>query len=187
VVQSVVMTATIATIIVISIILAVYLIILKKSGWLGESSGFYRCPNPECKEIFQKPIELKDLSETPTRVYRACPECGVDLEQFFASRVRRNSKAVLSGMRRKVLSVSETIGFTSKPETGIMRKAPEKSLSTSKGSNEAKSKFGVEVSKDNQAKCPHFFGYLRTLPRGTPVPYACFFCDKMTDCYVERK
>jgi hypothetical protein len=55
---------------------------LKRNGWLDRSNRFYRCPNPECRRIFHKPAEVEDLSETPLRVYTACPKCGTDLEKY---------------------------------------------------------------------------------------------------------
>jgi DNA-directed RNA polymerase subunit RPC12/RpoP len=51
--------------------------ILKKNGWIGEASN-YRCPNPQCRKIFQAPIKVKDFS-TGKEVGFACPECGYDL------------------------------------------------------------------------------------------------------------
>ena len=83
--QNITEIVTVLAIALISIIFAVYLLILKKNGWLGGKSNFYRCPNQNCKKMFQKPIELKDLSETPPRIYPACPECGANLESFFNS------------------------------------------------------------------------------------------------------
>jgi hypothetical protein len=53
------------------------LLILKKNGWIGEASN-YRCPNPQCRKIFQVPLKVKDFS-TKKVVGLACPECGYDL------------------------------------------------------------------------------------------------------------
>ena len=30
--------------------------------------------------------------------------------------------------------------------------------------------------------CPHFFGYLRKIPKGIPMPDECFGCPKMVEC-----
>ena len=88
--QYIIEAVTIATVAIVCIILAVYLLVLKKNGWLGSrGSRFYRCPNQECKRIFQKPIELKDLSETPARVYSACPHCGIDLGSLLVSDIEK--------------------------------------------------------------------------------------------------
>lgn len=76
---------TILAAVVIGVIMAIYLTILKRKGWLDRSEHFYLCSNRECKKVFQRPVELKDLSENPARVYRACPHCGTNLEQSLAS------------------------------------------------------------------------------------------------------
>lgn len=68
---------TAITIVLIVAILAVYLSILKKNGWIGKASN-YRCPNPQCRKIFQVPMKVKDFS-TKKEVGLACPECGYDL------------------------------------------------------------------------------------------------------------
>jgi DNA-directed RNA polymerase subunit RPC12/RpoP len=68
---------TAITIVLIGVILTVYLLILKKNGWIGEASN-YRCPNPQCRKIFQAPMKVKDFS-TGKEVGFACPECGYDL------------------------------------------------------------------------------------------------------------
>jgi hypothetical protein len=75
-------TVTIIAILIICAILAIYLAILKRNGWLGGSDKFYRCPNPECKKIFRTPAKVKDLSESHTRIHYACPECGTDIEPY---------------------------------------------------------------------------------------------------------
>lgn len=85
-------TLTIVAVALISVIFALYLVILRKNGWLGGKSNFYRCPNQECKKVFQKPIELKDLSMNPPRTYPACPECGANLNPFFNSITKRIPK-----------------------------------------------------------------------------------------------
>jgi len=68
---------TAITIVLIGVILTIYLLILKKNGWIGEASN-YRCPNPKCRKIFQVPMKVKDYS-TKKEVGLACPECGYDL------------------------------------------------------------------------------------------------------------
>jgi hypothetical protein len=77
VVQYIVEIVTAITIFLVVVILAIYLSILKKNGWIGEPSN-YRCPNPECKKIFQSPLKVKDYS-TKKVAHLACPECGYDL------------------------------------------------------------------------------------------------------------
>ncbi|HMK94093.1 MAG TPA: hypothetical protein VK536_01710 [Candidatus Limnocylindrales bacterium] len=68
---------TAITIVLIGAILSVYVLILKKNGWIGDASN-YRCPNPKCRQVFQAPVKVKDFS-TGQEVGFACPECGYDL------------------------------------------------------------------------------------------------------------
>lgn len=65
------------TAVLIGVILTVYLSILKRNGWIGKTSN-YRCPNPQCKKVFQELIKVKDYSNQK-EVHFACPECGYDL------------------------------------------------------------------------------------------------------------
>jgi hypothetical protein len=233
---------TILTVAIICVILAIYLSVLKKNGWLGSSgSKFYRCPNPECKGIFQKPIELKDLSETPARVYPACPHCGTNLEPVLAAGIgkklplkmtapvqqkktevkaevktessaanveKRNLEAAGPTENRaqlpQAVEIKTPIGaenFEKPRETPVSTQPtqesseyeksdallkPERSHSQEKALGEeattpnAESKFSDKSPKG----CPHFFGYLRYLPKGSIAPDNCYSCPIMVDCYA---
>jgi hypothetical protein len=88
-------------IVIIAVIFAVYLLILRRMGWLGGKSNFYRCPNQECKKIFQIPIEVKDLSLTPPRTYLACPECGANLDHFLGSITEKTPETMEKNILRR--------------------------------------------------------------------------------------
>jgi hypothetical protein len=242
---------------IICVILAIYLSVLKKNGWLGSSgSKFYRCPNPECKGIFQKPIELKDLSETPARVYPACPHCGFNLEPVLGSGVgkklplkittpvqhkkaeikpetkpevkadvkaevktgtktedfagsieKRNLEATSPTENRgkelpQLVEMKTQIGAENveKPgETPVSAQPaqesgeksdtllkPEQSPSQEKAPGEEATtpKTESEFSDKSPKGCPHFFGYLRYLPKGSIAPDDCYSCPIMVDCYA---
>lgn len=81
----------------ILVVLALYLTVVYRKGWLKKSpsESFYLCPNPECRKIFQKPIVLTDLSKTPARVHPACPHCGFDLERASPFRGQKKPKMVV--------------------------------------------------------------------------------------------
>jgi len=34
-------------------------------------------------------------------------------------------------------------------------------------------------------ECAHYFGYLRTLPKNTPIPDECFGCTKIMECFMQ--
>jgi hypothetical protein len=41
-----------------------------------------------------------------------------------------------------------------------------------------------EFSDKSPKGCPHFFGYLRYLPKGSIAPHYCYSCPIMVDCYA---
>ena len=99
---------TAITIVLIGVILTIYLLILKKNGWIGEASN-YRCPNPQCRKVFQVPMKVKDFS-TKKVVGLACPECGYDLGSLNAEK-DLNEPAVQCNPELKIRdSVSILIG-----------------------------------------------------------------------------
>lgn len=69
---------TTITITLMGIIIAAYILVLRRNGWIGKSTN-YRCPNPACKKIFQNPMKVADLSDV-NRSHLACPECGFELD-----------------------------------------------------------------------------------------------------------
>ena len=186
--QNIVEIVTIVAVILIGIIFAIYLIVLKKNGWLGENSNFYRCPNQECKKIFKKPIELKDLSESPPRIYPACPECGADLRNFFGSRTENVLK-----MRNQYLSHAK------KPEIKSIKKtADNKKIETQ---NQQKNQPSILEEKVPIAKpitdikkpeatdhpeCKYYFGYLASREKDDEIPDTCLGCPKSLECMLSN-
>lgn len=175
---------TALTLTVIGVILVLYFLVLKRKGWLTENSkesnkSSYLCPNQECKKIFQKPIVLTDLSQTPPRRYSACPHCGFDLETASSSAVGKKTKMTFKIPRSPEESVVTV--KTSKPEMTA------ESTETSEKPTVAEDiqKLPTASSKPLQARppeCSHFFGYLRKIPRNTSIPDECFSCPKMVEC-----
>jgi len=154
---------TVLTVVSIGAIVLLYFIVLKRKGWLTEDSQgpYYRCPNPECKKIFDKPVVLTDLSQNPTRLHPACPHCGFDLETV--SPVRTSKK------------LEKAVETPLKPEEPPERiEAPI-----------TKEKQSSPPPKSLQARppeCRHFFGYLKKIPKNTQIPDECFGCLRMVDC-----
>jgi len=157
---------TAMTLTVIGVILVLYFVVLKRKGWLTESSSepFYRCPNQECRKIFQKPVALTDLSQTSPRVYSACPHCGFELEMASPSAVGKKTKTTFK-----------------------IPRSPEESMEISEGPTAAKDvqKLPTASPKPLQArppKCSHFLGFLRKIPKNTTIPDECFSCPTMVEC-----
>jgi hypothetical protein len=107
-----------------------------------KSSKFYSCPNPECKKVFQKPVERKDLSVTPARVYPACPHCGIDLEPVLASFVKESA-----GAKKTEMKIEDS---ASKIETGnptIAEQVESSHKKSSKPAEPEKSQIAIENRK----------------------------------------
>jgi hypothetical protein len=148
---------TALTITVISLILVLYYIVLKRKGWLREDwkETHYRCPNQECRKIFEKPVKLNDLSQNPPRVYSACPHCGFNLETASPSAVGKKTKMPFK------------IPQSPKESTEMSEKPAAK---------------GIQKLQARPPKCSHFLGYLRKIPKNTTIPDQCFSCHQMVEC-----
>jgi hypothetical protein len=179
-------TVTITAVIIICVILAIYLTSLKKMGWIGKKEKLYRCPNHECKRIFRKPIELKDLSETPPRIYPACPECGADLGTFFSSRTKNLSKVkpkpllhqkkLKLGMieKRSEEKIAEKTKHVPKQVPKLEEKIPSRRTMMSREKK--------NVTEDSE--CPYYFGYLASREEVGEIPASCLGCQRSLDCML---
>lgn len=250
---------TAITITVLSIIITIYIIVLKRKGWLKEETSpesFYLCPNPACKKIFQKPMKLTVLSETPPREHSACPHCGVILTASL-SKIQKKPKLAVetplsqekskitiedliarekylkrteepmvpAGNPETVTSINSTeipedpavAVETSKPVTFIESTMVEEDgvevMETSKSLEDSHEYKALEhlkakplpieqveapeiseeelptTSKSTEARpseCPHYFGYLKTAPKNSAMPEACFCCPKMMECFYSK-
>jgi hypothetical protein len=95
---------TAITITVLIVIMALYIVVLKRKSWLKEETppeSFFLCPNPECEKIFQKPTKLTVLSETPPRKHSACPHCGVVLTALHSRTQKKPKLTVETPFRRE--------------------------------------------------------------------------------------
>jgi len=195
---------TALTLTVIGIILVLYFMVLKKKGWLTENSRgtFYRCPNPGCRKIFQKPIVLTDLSETPARIHPACPHCGFDLEKASPSRDQKKFKMTVEAppspkkrLEEPIVSIrtpepANSAGLTEIPgkptiavETQESHEAPSERTEALRTPKEEQPL--ITPSKHMEARpsgCSKFFGYLKRIPKNASIPDECFRCPKMVEC-----
>lgn len=171
---------TALTIAVIGVILALYFLVLKRKGWLTENSNesFYLCPNQECRKIFQKPVELTDLSQNAPRVYSACPHCGFDLGTVSSSAVEKKTK-----MDFKTIQSSEesVVAVKTKPEMSAESTETSEKPIVTKGIQKLPTT-SPKLLQARPPECSHFFGYLRKIPRNTPIPDGCFSCPQMVEC-----
>jgi len=87
---------TVFTIVGILGILALYIIVVYKKGWLkkdsGEAESNFLCSNPECRKTFTEPAWLTDNSKTPSESFPACPYCHINLSTMPALSAQKNLK-----------------------------------------------------------------------------------------------
>jgi len=174
---------TILTIAVIGTILVLYIIVLKRQGWLKRSAveTHFLCPNPKCRKPFAQPVLLADLSKTPPESHPACPHCGLDLNTIpyfkegkgFDFRNTQGVPLFRKPIERSQLSKRET------PKTGVVTEKP-KPASALKFQGEKK------PSRKESRDCPHFFGYVRNLPKNTPIPDGCLGCPWIVECLTAK-
>ncbi len=92
-----------------------------------------------------------------------------------------------------VLTLTVTLYFTLliklKPSTGpkLSRYVEKPPLEKSHKKNPKASKpmKSTEPRKENESEekeCPHYVGYLTSLPKGSPFPDECFGCRKVIKC-----
>jgi DNA-directed RNA polymerase subunit RPC12/RpoP len=186
---------TAVTVISIVAILAVYISILKKNGWIGETTN-YRCPNPQCKKIFQVPLKVKDFSNKK-EIRLACPECGYDLGSL-------DGKKSLREITLQSKSEVKIQDSTSKPiETGVStinngRKEPnalgaaEPIVESKKNGSSPETDHSLFLNqelngpkKDRPPGCNHYLRYLGARPKGTRTPDECYSCPRLIDCYIK--
>jgi len=207
-------------------ILAIYVIVVYKKGWLKRESktdqAYYLCPSQKCRRVFKKPVWLTDLSRTPPESYQACPHCGMNVQAVssgllatamseaaakpsIAAGEVRSSQDRLRFTRREVIAAKseqgseltkpslQTSGPKSQPKSEdeqvhkplfqspqIRNEAQQKPLGSPKRN-------GEKSSVESQRKCSHFFGYVKTLPKNTPIPDECLWCPSIVDCLSHEK
>lgn len=198
---------TILTVGSIGAIILLYFVVLKRKGWLTEESRSetsYLCSNPQCRKVFQEPIKLTDLSQSPPRVYLGCPHCGIDMEKIPAATSEKiktedqnipQSKHIiheiphLESAAMNLLDVKSTPSqnppsSTSPPQTSLQPKQPPKPppFQTLPRTHENAQKPEDKKQSAGLKACQHYLGYVRTLPKSTPIPDECMWCSLIVKC-----
>jgi hypothetical protein len=155
----------------IGTILLLYIIVLKRKGWLKRNAveTHYLCPNPKCRKPFAQPVPMADLSKTPPESYPACPNCGLNLNTVEYFREEKNfdfQSLHIATSSKKPIERTQLSKREAAPTTG------------------EKLKFQGEKKPSGKDKrdCPHFFGYVRNLPKNTPIPDDCLGCPWIVEC-----
>jgi len=182
-------------------ILVLYIIVVYKKGWLKRNSveSHFLCPNPKCRKPFTEPVWLTDLSRMPPESYPACPNCSMNLNAipFFSAQKSPSLKSV----SRVPPSVKEFKKSVEKTQPVKSERVPEKPVVVKEASDPKLSVQALEIEDEKPSKpiekskmqeekkpspssrdCPHFFGYVRSLPKNTPIPDECLGCAWIVEC-----
>lgn len=110
------------------------------------------CSCSKCGRSFTEPIELTVLTEGSHETYYACPH-------YFSQVNLENRK------------VEETETSSDKLKKGLKKK-----------SKKGLKKRAKDIEKAKPAGCAHFLGYLKTRPKGSPIPDECLLCAAILGC-----
>jgi len=182
--------ATVVAVVVIVAILAVYVSILKKNGWIGETNN-YRCPNPQCKKIFQVPVKVKDFS-TEREVGFACPECGCDLGSINSEKdpkettpqkkpETKNNDLPSNLIRNEELALNVCSKEPQAPSPAPPIVKSKKTTNHIKEQSSLKQKL-EDPKKDGPEGCKQYFGFLGSATMDSEPLDNCYFCPKLIEC-----
>lgn len=88
----------------------------------------------------------------------------------------------------KSLTTPENKKVPEEPAEGIQTKAGIEIEENQKKKEVKKAKKSFFIfGKSNFEGCQHKFGYLRTLPKSTPIPDECFGCPEILECLMSSK
>ena len=121
------------------------------------------------------------------------------LNRDFETEEKTAMKPKRSGKRTTLVKTQETIDEEPSPVVEN-QETPEEPTET------IQSRANVEIEEDQKKKkdketkksfflfgkkdfegCAHKFGYLRSLPKNTPIPDECFGCPQILECLVRSK
>jgi len=170
--------------------------VFKKPVWLTDLShtppeSYQACPHCGMKVQATSSSSLTMTTSQPTKPSVGASEVG-------------SPKARLRFTTREMTPDGSESSYRSKPEpqTGnpISHQKPEdkqspKSLfhfpqtqkDTQQKPPESPKKTEAKGSVESQRKCSHFFGYVKTLPKNTPIPDECLWCPSIVDCLSHKQ
>ena len=200
------------TAVLIAAILTIYVVVLRKSGWIGGTTH-YRCPNPQCEKIFDKPVKVKDYSNKKL-VRIACPDCGFDLgsdkdEKLLKQiEIEKNTKMIRDSVPEiatidnsneptaiksetptptiqapSIINSSQEVNFS---DIDVPSKSKENKITPEK-KEKAITKRKKNMKQDKPEGCNNNFGYLASLLKGTATPDECYSCTRLLDCRKQTK
>lgn len=158
--------------------------------------GYLACPHcgldletvsvvkPKESQIDEKILSLKKLqlsTENPTvRTENSKLETPVGMKIPETTEVSKSTflVGISKGLRKRAaLPESKSLDQALEIEDAPLSKPVEKPPKLQE----------VEKSSQSSRECPHFFGYVKTLPKNNPIPDECLGCSWIVECLTQAE
>ena len=169
--------------------------VFKKPVWLTDLShtppeSYQACPHCGMKVQATSPSSLAMTTLEPTKPSVGAGEVGRPKARLrFAAR-ETTPDGSESSYRSKLESQTADPINHQKPEGKQSQKPlfhfPQTQKDMQQTSPEPPKKTEAKGSIESQRKCSHFFGYVKTLPKNTPIPDECLWCPSIVDCLSHK-
>jgi hypothetical protein len=170
--------------------------VFKKPVWLTDLShtppeSYQACPHCGMKVQATTPSALAMTAPGHTKSPFGASEIGSPKSRLhFARRETTPNKSESSPESKLDLATNDTVGHQ-KPEGKQAPKPlfhfPQTQEDTQQKPPESPKRAEVKSPVENQRKCSHFFGYVKTLPKNTPIPDECLWCPSIVDCLSHKQ
>jgi len=165
--------------------------VFKKPVWLTDLShtppeSYQACPHCGMKVQATTPSQLTTTISEHTKPLVGAGKVGsLKGKLRFTTREMSPDRPELNSGSQPELQTDDTIN-RQKPEGKQAPRPlfhfPPTQKDTPQKPPESPKKTEAKSSIENQRKCSHFFGYVKTLPKNTPIPDECLWCPSIVDC-----
>jgi hypothetical protein len=131
-------------------------------------------PSTQKKETYERDITLE--RQKPFQIEQSLPPKPLSV-------AKENVQATAE---KPLMPVNTTVGELSL-QKNQEDKTPIVSQSKEVISKPQKTVASRVATSSSRGDCLHQFGYLRTLPKNTPIPDECLGCQRVVECLVEAK
>ncbi len=170
--------------------------VFKKPVWLTDLShtppeSYQACPHCGMKVQATSPSSLTMTTSEHTKPPVGASEIGGSKARLrFARREMTPNKSESRQELKLDPSTNGTINHQ-KPEGKQTPRSlfhlPQTQEDMQQKPPESPKRAEAKSSVESQRKCSHFFGYVKTLPKNTPIPDECLWCPSIVDCLSHKQ
>jgi hypothetical protein len=122
----------------------------------------------------------RNLNQSTNEESTICKVCGEEFEDPLLTEFHSGS-AIIEEYRACPRCLTK-VGEVEHGQKADMDEVFEEEAELPQEAEEKTANFEISKAEETQA-CPHFQGYLKKRPKGTPIPEGCLTCTKMIDCF----